>query len=393
MRLSTGLLAATVVLSAPAFLSAQGLLGLDTGTGGSPQPRIHQFLRDCSALNICDSISLTNPIADPAGGIAYGSCTKSTYTTDGFLLVSTDENCVGLCRIVLPQISSSGWTGMAVDENAGRMYFTDDLHVGYYDFRPCQLGNLGNFCRLPAGLNQPLTGVEIDPANGTLWVCDGSGQVANLDLGTTSCRVRTIFRVVCPGAPGTPSLRGITIDPCARALFVTDNTGVVTTLTTAGVVLNCCDYLRVQPARHLVGLARKPEPGRLFGRGCTGPNCPPCQPEMEIFGEALIGSGCFGFGLQQGPTGGTAVLMANIGGPFLTIPIGLCGPLEIGAPNFFAPGTPIGGGPAACAGTASISLAIPQNYLLCGLQICSQWVVLCPAGGLGLSDAASVVLN
>ena len=393
MHLRTGLLAFALSLGAPALASAQSLLGLDTGTGALPVPRIHEFQRDCTALAICDSVSLSNPIADPAGGIAYGTCTGNVYTTDGFLLVATDLNCRGICRVVIPQIATSGWTGMAVDEDAGRMYFTDAVHVGYYDFRPCQFGNLGDFCRLPAGLNSPLTGVEIDPANGSLWVCDATGQVANLVLGGGQCRVRQIFRVLCPSQTAPLSLRGITLDPCARALFVTDDQGTVVTLDTAGNVQNCCRYARVQPARHLVGLARRPAPARLFGQGCSGPGCAPCQPQIGVQGEPVIPSRCFGITLDQAPLGGTAVLMLNIGGPCVQIPIGLCGPLEIGVPNFFSPGVAIGGGPGACGGQASFPLPIPSNSLLCGLQVCGQWIMLCPGGGLGLSDATSIVLN
>ncbi|MBK9385300.1 MAG: hypothetical protein IPN34_10845 [Planctomycetes bacterium] len=393
MHLRTGLLVFALSLGAPALASAQSLLGLDTGTGALPVPRIHEFLRDCTALAICDSTSLANPIADPAGGIAYGTCTGNVYTTDGFLLVATDLNCNGICRVVIPQIATSGWTGMAVDEDAGRMYFTDAVHVGYYDFRPCQFGNLGDFCRLPAGLNSPLTGVELDPSNGSLWVCDATGQVANLVLGGGQCRVRQIFRVLCQGATAPLSLRGITLDPCARALFVTDDQGTVLTLDTAGNVQNCCRYARVQPARHLVGLARRPAPARLFAQGCSGPGCAPCQPRIGVAGEPVIGSRCFGITLDQAPLGGTAVLMLNLGGPCTQIPIGLCGPLELGIPNFFSPGVAIGGGPGACGGQASFALPIPSNYLLCGLQICGQWIMLCPGGGLGLSDAASIVLN
>jgi hypothetical protein len=393
MRIRAGLLALSAALCAPALAPAQSLFGLDNGTGALPVPRIHEFQRDCTALAICDSTSLANPIADPAGGIAYGSCTGNLYTTDGFVLVATDRACTGICRVAIPLISTSGWTGMAIDEDAGRMYFTDSVHVGYYDFRPCQFGNLVDFCRLPAGLNAPLTGVEIDPSNGSLWVCDGTGQVANLVLGGGSCRVRQIFRVLCPGSTAPNSLRGITLDTCHRALFVTDDQGVVITLDTAGNVQNCCRYARVQPARHLVGLARRPAPARFFGQGCTGPGCAPCQPQIGTSGESMIPNRCFGFTLDQAPFGGTAVLMLNIGGPCVPIPIGLCGPLEIGVPNFFSAGVAIGGGPGACAGQASISLPIPSNFLLCGLQVCGQWIMLCPGGGLGVSDGSSIVLD
>ena len=85
--------------------------------------------------------------------------------------------------------------------------------------------------------------------------------------------------------------------------------------------------------------------------------------------------------------------MLNVGGPCFQIPLGLCGPLEIGVPNFFGPGLVIGGGPGACNGQVALGLPIPPDFLLCGLPICAQWIMLCPGGGLGLSNGLSFVLN
>lgn len=376
---------------------AQNILGLDTGAGALAPPRIHEFQRDCTALRICNSVGMSNPIPDPAGGIARGECTGWTYTTDGLVLVAHDENCAVTWRCILPQISAGGWTGLDVNEGAQRLFFTDALHLGFYHFDgTCPIGQLGSFCRLPAGLNAPLTGITEDKRDGSVWVCDASGQVANVVFSAAGgCTIRRIFRVLCPGATSLLSLRGITIDACRDILYVTDNLGTVATVTTAGAVLRCCAYQRVQPARHLVGLALKHEGAVEIGRGCTGPNCPPCQPRASLRGLPVLPSRCFGIELSDAPSAGTAFLMLNVGGPCSTIPIaGLCGPLYIGVPNWFSPATPIvpsGGG--LCDGTASYSLPLPNNYFLCGLEICAQWLVLCPAGGIGLSNGLDFRLN
>ena len=313
-----------------------------------------------------------------------------TYTTDGLILVAHDESCNAVWRCPLPLISSSGWTGLDISESLDRAYFTDAVHLGYYHFDgSCPIGPIRHVCRAPAQLNTPLTGITLDNRDQSVWVCDASGQVANVVFNAAGgCTVRRIFRVSCPNASNLLSLRGITLHGCRDLLYVTDNMGTVAAVTTSGNVLRCCRYQRVQPARFLVGLDLDFDGGTVVGRGCTGPNCPPCMPEASLRGLPTLPSRCFGVRLDNAPTNGRAVLMLNIGGPCPTIPIaGLCGPLYIGAPNWFSPMMPITPtGAGLCDGSAFFSLPIPNNYFLCGLEICAQWLTLCPAGGLGISN-------
>ena len=105
-------------------------------------------------------------------------------------------------------------------------------------------------------------------------------------------------------------------------------------------------------------------------------------------GDPSIGS-AFTITLDDAPAGSNAFLIVQVGGctAGLPLPRPFCGVLypDLATAFVLAP-APIGGLPP-CGGSATQGLPLPVDPNLCGQAICTQWLVVCPNFGFGLSNA------
>ncbi|MCB9881441.1 MAG: hypothetical protein H6834_06590 [Planctomycetes bacterium] len=393
------------LVSVPHSLPAQSLLGLDAGSALAP-PRSHEFGYDCSRINACfpnpggSPFPVINPVG---GGIAYGFCRKNVWVTDGLVLHLMDQNCNPIFTCPTGAPAADPWTGLAVDEENGRMFYTQgSLIVERPIANICPLPPPTNRCQVTAPFAPPLTGVEYDATTRTFWVCDSQGNVGNVAFSPSGvCTVLRFFQAICAGGAVAAPLQGITIDMCERIpganapgmITVTDHRGNIIHMDTFGTPYRCCSYApALGRALRLVGLARKPIQPRTFGAGCTDSTCSAaCSPTIGTQGEAVIPSNCFGITLNGAPGGSTAFLFLDVA------PLGLpfaCGMLQV-APGIVIPTGPTGGVPGMCNGSAFVPLAIPNDPNLCGGALFFQWVMVCnPATfGLALSDAIQVIID
>jgi hypothetical protein len=108
-------------------------------------------------------------------------------------------------------------------------------------------------------------------------------------------------------------------------------------------------------------------------------------------GEPFVGNAAFTLDLANAPGGTFAFAFLNIGacGPPVFSPP-LCAGIRVPLsppPVGFPSGT--GGTPGLCNGAVNLNLPIPNNWALCGLPLCSQFVGLCGSSIDYVSNAVS----
>jgi hypothetical protein len=147
----------------------------------------------------------------------------------------------------------------------------------------------------------------------------------------------------------------------------------------------------------LHGLALVPATQRSdLGIGCAANACGHCAaPRADLIGTPAIGNLGFAVALEDGPSGGSAILLLSTGvspvGQFLPF---VCGPLypDLTAGAFFGAMQPLLGA-RSCEGVTRLHLPIPWSAALSHQRLCVQWVVACGASStLGMSQAIDFTL-
>ncbi|MCB9881874.1 MAG: hypothetical protein H6834_08800 [Planctomycetes bacterium] len=378
---------------------AQSLLGLDDGSLAATGPVVHEFDFGCTAINRCPTGGTLGPnIAYPAGGVAYDPTDRTTWATNGTVLIQLDERCnvVQRCRIPLP--TNLPVTGLAIDWVSRHFYFTDGTDMIYTARVGCPPSPLTRVCQVPSPtVMTVLTGVEWDPWSRSLWVVDALGVVTEVSPAsvTGACRVLQQFRIPCPQTNPTRPFQGITVDRCAGRVFITDDTATILSSDLNGMNPRCCSMASTGVRFHFVGLARKPIDTRSYGRGCSGGRCPSCSPNAGTTGDAALPNPNFAVVGTGAPAGGIAYLLVDATPASISFP-GLCGPLLVGpAPIVLGP-LNVPPAPTPCGGTVSIPVALGPAPALCGVSVYCQWFFLCTFGGqLGhsLSDGIQITFS
>ena len=267
---SLGLLA-SAWLAQPA--SAQVLFGLDTGAGGAPPVQIHALqMGACAVVGSCIPIDMAGGMigmrwglpTTPGGGVALDEATSERWLTPGPTLHRIDAACGHLDQWnvlgVLPPApyfavpEQLAWTGLALSRVPGKLFFTDYGRIAELDLPAPGSGGgalpvVGlNFMDGPAPLVYPLTGVDYDPIDDTLWVIDGAYNLVHIGRPGSGVGVLAAFNVAAmfPAAP-VALCEGVAIDIFTTpagfprgVIAVTDGSNQILRLTTTGVPLAGC---------------------------------------------------------------------------------------------------------------------------------------------------------
>ncbi|MBK8976607.1 MAG: hypothetical protein IPM29_11880 [Planctomycetes bacterium] len=389
-----------LALAATAPTPAQSLLGLDDGSLAATGSLVHEFLPDCTPRGRCPTQGVFgSSIRSPYGGIAYDWLDRTVWATDGFTLAQLDLQCNVLQRCRIPNSANSIWTGLAIDPVARMLYYTTNGNDILMTPAVCPLGRSVPVCSFgPALLT--LTGIEIDPWDGTLWVCDDMARVFNITGANPSggCQIRLQFTARCPNGNLTPPVQGITVDRGKREIYLTDSANGLITVDLNGRPLHCCTLPSPSLGVHLVGLARLPEPMRYRGTGCSAAPCPNCTPALTGTSDPHLPNPLFEMRVTDGPVGGAAYFLFAAGGGNVSTPL-LCGPIwvdlvpppiALGPYGLFS----TGGGP--CSGTVTVPVPIPNDPALYGGVIHSQVFGLCITAtrvGHFMTNGAVIQLN
>jgi hypothetical protein len=206
------------------------------------------------------------------------------------------------------------------------------------------------------------------------------------------CRaVCTIDLGAAFGAPQADPITGLGYDDCDDELFaVAGNAGIVRarlgfpgcTLLTRSLCVPPGDY-------RFNGLCLQAPLPRVVGRTCLGAGCPTCSTRLRANG-ATLGNHQFGFAVFSAPASGFAVPVFGRGACGAGLPFA-CGSFfpQLAPPPIVLPPLPLPG-LSTCTGAGEVTLPIAADGALCGIVLCLQAAVLCPAGGLGLTNALEI---
>lgn len=334
------------------------------------------------------------------GGTAYDSNTRGVWASNGLQIAKVDPRnaCAPQCPVLpMPNTSPNNpVTGLAYYEPTNTLYVTDQANVirWYTVGGGCQL-SLVNRCPAPIPAGDVLTGCATDDRTGQIFysaITPGSpgGKIYVAQIGAP-CLPFCSFGVLTCGTNTMGPLLGLAYDSCANVLWVTDGrftTGLSFNPISCVVLgeIQCC----INTVEPYIGLALVPGGETSSGPNCTAGSCPLCPTMQHVLGsEPYVGNAAFSLDLINAPGASTAFAFLNFGpctAPVLSPPFcaGVRVPL---APPPLGVSTPTGGTPGLCNGSASVNVSIPNNYALCGIKFCSQYLGVCPGGGLLTSNA------
>jgi len=247
---------------------------------------------------------------------------------------------------------------------------------------------------IPAGM--VAAGLALSEKRGLLFYSAsriGSAPANVVVVASTADPCRAICSIDLGAAFGSPQadpITGLGYDDCGDELFaVAGGAGILR----ARVAFPSCSVasssLCVPPGDYRFhGLCLQAPPARVVGRSCLGAPCPRCTTRFRA-NDASLGNISFVLSLFYGPSGGVAIPVASLGACGAGVPA-LCGSFfpSLSAPIVF-PALALTG-PSTCTGAVNLPLPIVPDGALCGLELCVQMIVGCPAGGFGLSDALGI---
>lgn len=404
------------VAALSSILAAQPLIGFTARNFSPMSSRITSQVMCNPALTVCNQ-ALPPPSQNYAGGAAYSPWRHSIWHTEGTrLLELTIDNCKRVClrptfRILGPQSLASGLT---INAARNEMYQVESRAglagvVTYRFVSPsavCPSNGRGCVITLPSSAHFA-GAITHDGRRDLIYVAASIFNVANpanfllvYKRGDPNCRPFCRIRVpLCHTTHGRlQAIRALAYDECNDIIYISDGrqTSVQSVIWSPSqpcprlLPLSCCTLASlgelwagfdVTPVRH----------GKL-GTSCTPPNCPSC-PSMSFdpIGKPVVGNTQFKLRLSGAPANGAGYLLLNAG-PCLPISFG-CGQLFPALAGILVLGPVPVGGAAPCGGQTDFSLPIPNNYALCGLKFCAQAGVVCPAGGLALTNGLIMVVD
>lgn len=408
--LALTLLTSTVLLTTNA--SAQRLLGLDAGFGGggaAGSVRINLIdANTCNVPTFCQPIPPGGPITTtmpPYGGIAYGRLSNTTWFTPGPTLHHVDPSCGHIDYYRVPGAGAvDGWTGLAIEESLGKLFFTTTNRVAEVDVPP-SAGGAGPFpfpaatlatlvgVGAPWPLAVPLTGVEYDDSDDTLWVIDSQYNVVHMDRPSAGGTVLSFFNVAgfCGGTL-TPWMEGITLAPNKQVpgfakgvIYLSDSSNRLLLVDYVGNPIRCCALAPL--ANPLIGLTRTRLLPRHIGRGCSH-GC--IDPSLRDLGDPILGSHDFKLQLQNAPAPSAAALFLSLS----TLPIAFdCGRIEVNLLDGFSlgPRSVLGSGP--CDGRATWDFPLPNDPVFANLTFYAQAAGVDASTAFFLSDALELTIQ
>lgn len=412
--LSSRLVLVVATLAAAASSQSLGnLVGGAIQSSGAPAIQ-RQTLCNPSIVH-CGPI-LGAPPLPFAGGTAYDPIRQVVWDTDGPTLVGVSYTpSGGPCAITCPPMPVPGLaagtvaTGLAFEEGTprGALWCVDStLRLQRLAWASPTCPNVGAVCSIAAFMPTPnhrSGGLAVSEAHGLVFysASDFAAVVPNswVFAAPLANPCQPNCRLQITGCAGVllGAITGLAFDDCTSTLYITDGrTTFAGTYTPAGgglacqlTPLTCC----IANVGKWYGLCVEPIHPKYVGASCLGAPCPAC-PNMALTtnGDPSLGNVAFGFSLSGAPTGVPSACLVNLGSCTAGIPFA-CGLIHLPfAPPPISLGTIVTAGPA-CAATGGWGLGIPLNPALCGIPLAAQALVVCPAFGIGLTNAACLVIS
>lgn len=407
--LSLALGLAVTLGTAVSHAEAQSLVALTTNTpAGAPESLIEVGLNQCSVINRCAPNNFPAPTSPRAGGTAHDPRTGGTWISNGRMIAKVDPDG---CRYQCPPFAIPTPQGVRLEIGGLAFYETQDTllvldtagAIIKLQVRDCQVQQVSRCAiTLPVLPGQAFSGLAVDEATGLVFwsVSDFGGssplQVVHVAQWATPCDPICSFRVTScsPQLHPLGGITGLAFDPCERQLYVTDGRIMVRGDFVRNALggcrlenLHCCVPSAIGSGLlGAIGLCIRPAQGVEHGDSCANGSCRPCGSlRLRMTGDPSIGNGDFGFQLLDAPVGARAFLGIGIGpcaAPGVRIP-GFCGPLTLplapDAPIFIGPRPTLSATGQQCSGSARWGISIPNSVALCGDVFSAQAIVLCPS--------------
>ncbi|MEZ5966473.1 MAG: hypothetical protein R3F56_21735 [Planctomycetota bacterium] len=386
------------------FLAATAGLGAQAtviGLTANIQAISQQDMNTCQTQS-CNVTLLGGSTGNPwDGGTAVDMTRGGVWVTNGVRVAMVNpDTCAVMCPPFTPTVGGT-ITGLAMHEPSGNIYALTTANALYTIAATCPWQIITR-CPLaqviPAGW--VAAGLAVSDPGDYIFIAAADPAVpgtATVFVTTVANPCTPICRIPasrCGGNPmGVPT--GAGFDPCTNMLYVTD--GRFTT--EIRVDVPTCQFTFARCCRNnnpngdpYIGLCFMPARSTSTGRGCTQAPCALCTPTHTVSTVPYPGNPAFNLLLSGAPSGGVGYLLMGqgpcqaVGIPFScdalrTLPLwGAFGPVPLGG----------GGG---CTGSGSVPIGIPNNYGLCGLQVATQWYVICPTGGSGLSNCVTWTIS
>ena len=263
------LLAAAASMAQPS--QAQRLLAIDSNSD------IHEIREaGCVLLNSCTPSTPMPPCTLAHGGIAFGRDSRVTWTSNGPYLERSRPACNVLDAYAIPNLigllattaNSTWFNGLALKESEEMLFFVTDVAVGEVP-TPTTTGGvldptMSVYVTPPYPLALPLTGVEYDPKDDTLWVIDSQYNIVNMTRPSAGGTLIVAYSLPMICAVPTPWIEGIALNPAKKVpghprgvLTISDSANVLYKIDRLGNLIGCCT---VGPGpMPITGLAWKPK--------------------------------------------------------------------------------------------------------------------------------------
>jgi hypothetical protein len=333
------------------------------------------------------------------GGSAYDPVNQLYWHSNGSRLQASASNpgfkCEPYCDAPSPV---PNLTGLAFDARSGKLWIlgaapeivrTDGGVCPVVESR-CSLAGV-----IPSGM--VAAGLALSEKHGLLFYAASTtgatpANVIVVAAISDPCRVVCTIDLGAPfGSPQVDPITGLGFDDCDDELFaVAGSAGIVR----ARLALPSCSVIalsRCTPATsyRFHGLCLQPPLSNVAGRSCTPEACRHCTNRVQS-NEATLGNTSFRVVFFSAPRDGFAVPLVGLSACTSGVPV-LCGRFlpALSPPPIVLPALSLPGA-SSCQGVGILRLPIAADSGLCGLQLCIQAVVTCPAGGFGLSEALAI---
>lgn len=431
MTSRTPLLASALVLLLAAAGAAQTAFVLNRGVSSNVQPAyaawlpnaayhggnayVPPFLRPELPNYYAGSIVATGTPLPPVaheGGLAIDQDARIVYATDGTSFLSQDSHDIYGSPPTAPTVPlplagapAGSITGLAVSSAAGLLYIcgstTFQARSKTYPYAAA-----GPVIPIPPFIGIPgATGIEYDPATGTLWACNVMGATVQF---TTTGALLAAFPP--PPVPGLGPIRGIAINSTAGPLAappppgqlpgfrvcLTDGAKIIDAMAPFGTLALAAGF-----ESYCRGLAISADPILLPGRYVASAhryNNDPTYSPYPFYYPTI--------GITR-PTcanlSSISWLTLDCSSPFTPVlliadllPLGASGGGLLVGENvlWLSPFTPTFLGlPLMTNGAAHVEIGIPLSLLPPGFQLTTQWLVADPAAYLGYEMSDALLFN
>ena len=363
------------------------------------------------------------------GGTAYDAARKAVWVSDGrAIALQQISNGAVSCQFnaTLSGTGKNFFVSGLAHSNRRKQLIQMEMVIGktsnnlvlrFYDTKSCPPKLLKTTCSfaVPNG-NIPgvAHGLAYDEVRDTIFFTTSASGFA----GVTSVVNYIPFVVVClgPVKPKTFSVplfslcggtntavQGMAYNSCTQVLYLATRREMmklnISNLNKPVLVgKTCCKFN--QTRKGWAGLAIVPNSVlKSVGTSCLNSGCPSCKSMAFnlVGGDVALGNQDLAIQVTGAPAGGTAAFYLSVDkcvSPGVAIP-GICGavhtPFTAGMPIFIG-AFPLGSG-SGCTGGLKIPIAVPTSLSLCNVPLCSQFLVRCPTGGVGLTNAIELMIG